>query len=180
MNCALLNGAAVTEGCKCHAGDVLMKALHAQHERQLFCSPWHGLLPAGQLPIGLEGVQQKVRRQSQMEKEEDLLSGPAIVKQTECLSICAALLLEDVQRRRHGGRTGRRLRWQKERGPGRCWPAQQPPSLVVLQPVGLLSPLAWTYRPEGCQDKTRLGREADQFAGGLHGSCFQGGGSSKC
>lgn len=61
---------AVTEGCKCHSGDVLMKALHAQHERQLFCSLWHQLLLAGELPTGLEGVQWKVHREPDGEGTE--------------------------------------------------------------------------------------------------------------
>lgn len=90
---------AVTEGCKCHSGDVIMKALHAQHERQLFCSPWHWLLPAGELPTRLEGVQQRVHQGSQMEKEQNLLSGSAIPKQTERVSVCALLILEDMRRR---------------------------------------------------------------------------------
>lgn len=77
----------MTEGCKCHSGDVLMKALRAQHERQLFCSPWHPPLLAGELPTGLEGDQQKVHSESQMEKEQDLLSGSAIAKETECFSV---------------------------------------------------------------------------------------------
>lgn len=69
----------MTEGCKCHSRDVLMKALHAQHERQLFCSSWHWLLLAGELPTRLEEVQQKVHQGSQMEKEQNLLSGSAVL-----------------------------------------------------------------------------------------------------
>ena len=104
---AIQRRVAVTEGCKCHSGDVLMKAQHAQHERQLFCSPWRWLLLAGVLPTGLEGVQRKVHQESQMEKEQDLPSGPGIAKQMERLSICVALLLEDMRRRwLGGGKTG--------------------------------------------------------------------------
>lgn len=69
---------AVTEGCKCHSGDVLMRALHAQHERQLLSSPWHRLFLAGELQMGLEGVQWKVHQESQMERKQDLPSGPAM------------------------------------------------------------------------------------------------------
>lgn len=76
-----------------------MKALHAQHERQLFCSPWHWLLLAGELPTRLEGVQQKVHQGSQMEKERNLLSGSAIPKQTERLSARTLLIPVDVRRR---------------------------------------------------------------------------------
>lgn len=90
---------AVTEGCKCRSRDVLMKALHAQHERQLFCSPWHWLFLAGELPTRLEGVQQRVHQGSQMEKERNLLSGSAVPKQTERLSVCTLLILEDMRRR---------------------------------------------------------------------------------
>lgn len=53
-------GAAAT-GLQMPLRGVLMKALHAQHERQLFCSPWHWLLLAGGPPTGLEGIQQKVQ-----------------------------------------------------------------------------------------------------------------------
>lgn len=69
---------AVTEGCKCHSGDVLMRALHAQHERQLLSSPWHQLFLAGELQMGLERVQRKVHQESQMERKQDLPSGPAM------------------------------------------------------------------------------------------------------
>lgn len=68
--CAIQWRVAVTEGCKCHSGDVLMKALQAQHERQLFCSPWHPLFLAGALLTGLAAVQQKVHREPDGEGTE--------------------------------------------------------------------------------------------------------------
>lgn len=73
-----------------------MKAPHAQTGGVL-CSPWHRLLLAGELPAGLEGAQQKVHR-SQMEKEQNSLSGPAIAKQTGCLSICLGGREEELAR----------------------------------------------------------------------------------
>lgn len=84
---------------------------------------------------------------SQMEKEQNLLSGPAIAKQTERLSICVTLLLEDMRRRWHGGR--RRLSWLTEKDLGCFRPVWKPPSLVTLQPRELPSFLAWRCQPDG-------------------------------
>lgn len=110
-----------------------------------------------------------------MEKEQNLLSGPAIAKQTECLSICVTLLLEDVRRRWHSGR--KKPSWWMERDLGCFRPGRKPPSLVTRQPLGLPSFLAWRCHPDGVGARShpkakyeqggesgKEGVKADQFA----------------
>lgn len=60
MRCMLFSGGWRDRAANATPGDVLMKAPRAQRERQSLCPPWHGLLLAGELPAGLEGVQQQV------------------------------------------------------------------------------------------------------------------------
>lgn len=60
---------------------------------------WHWILLAEELPTRLEGVQEKVHQGSQMEKEQNFLPGSAISEQTESLSVCTILILEDMRRR---------------------------------------------------------------------------------
>lgn len=59
------------------------------------CSPWHRLLLAGELLAGWKELSRKFTG-SQMEKEQNSLSGPAIANQTECLSICLGGCEEEV------------------------------------------------------------------------------------
>ena len=181
---AIQRRVAVTEGCKCHSGDVLMKARHAQHERQLFCSPWRWLLLAGVLPTGLEGVQRKVHRESQMEKEQDLPSGPAIAKQMECLSICVALLLEDMRRRWLGGRkTGDSAGGRKEIQAASGCIESSIPDNSTASGAGLPSwPEMLSRWGAGSHPKREHGQvgepgeegvNTDQSAGGLHDTHLQ-------
>lgn len=117
--CGIQRQAAVTEGCKCHSGDTLMKALHAQHERQLFCSPWHWVLLAVELPpTRLERVQCKVHRDSQMENEQDLPCGSANAKQTKRSSAGLPLILGNICRKGMVGGRGGDFRWQMREASG--------------------------------------------------------------
>lgn len=106
---------------------------------------------------------------SQMEKEQNSLSGPAIAKQTGCLSICL------------GGHEEELVRWEEEtqladgKGSGSL-----PPSLITLGLWGYLLPRPGDASQMGgqepSQDKTQTGRESgaegDQFADGLLGIHF--------
>lgn len=137
---------AVTEGCKCHSGDVLMKALHAQHERQLFCSLWHRLLLAGELPTGLEGVQWKVHREPDGEGTE--LAVWTSHRQTDgaLVHLCYPS---------PGGHEEEVAWWEEEtqladgKRSGLLPALWKPPSLVTLQPLELPSFLAWRCQPDG-------------------------------
>lgn len=119
---------AVTEGCKCHSGDVLMKALQAQHERQLFRSPWHQLFLAGELPTGLEGVQRKVPWEPDGEGTELAVW----TSHRRAYGVLVHLCVPSPGGREEEARREEALSWRGESELGCFRPTWRPPSLPFL------------------------------------------------